>query len=92
MIRAELDRLIHEPVSEEEILRSKNYLIGRHDIDLQRISSVNASMLFDEIYGVPFDETFQYKERIQSLHSKEVQVMAQKIFTQAPVISIVGRS
>src|SRR5690606_29108796 len=65
MMREQFDRLCDEKVGQEEFDRARRYLIGRHDIELQRNGSVAASLLFERIYGNPADETFRFFERLQ---------------------------
>ncbi len=90
MLRQEFDRLTQEKVSPSEIQRSVRYLIGRHDIDLQKTSSVSAAILFDDIYGLPADETFHFAKRLNSVTAEDIQTLAQKIFSQPGTLSVVG--
>lgn len=90
MMRDEFDKLMNDPVSDKEIARAKNYLMGHHDIHLQKNSAISSSMLFNEIYGLSQEEIFNYKKFIQGIAAKDVQRVAQKIFGQKHVISAVG--
>jgi zinc protease len=90
MMKIEFEKLMNDAVGAEELNRSKRYLIGRHDIDLQKTSSVSAAILFDSIYGLPADEAFQFPEKIEAVTPQSVQDLAQKIFSQHAVISAVG--
>ncbi|NQY99196.1 MAG: insulinase family protein [Bdellovibrionales bacterium] len=90
MMKIEFEKLMNEAVSKDELDRSKRYLIGRHDIDLQKTSSVSAAILFDSIYGLPADEAFQFPDKINAVTPQGVQDLAQKIFAQKAVISAVG--
>ncbi|MEO0336042.1 MAG: insulinase family protein, partial [Pseudomonadota bacterium] len=90
MMKIEFEKLMNEAVSADELERSKKYLIGRHDIDLQKTSSVSAAILFDSIYGLPADEAFQFPDKIQAVNPEGVQDLAQKIFSQHAVVSAVG--
>lgn len=90
MLNQEFSRLAHDQVSDLELERAKKYLIGRHDIDLQKNSAVSAATLFDEIYGVPYDETFKYPEKIAAIDSRRVRDLAERLFSEPPVVSAVG--
>lgn len=90
MLRTEFAKVCNERVSEGELERAKRYLIGRHDIDLQRNSAICSSLLFDEIYGVPYDETFRFAEKVNQVSVDNVRNLAQKILSQNEVISLVG--
>lgn len=91
MMKIEFQRLCDQRVPDSEIIRAKNYLIGRHDIDLQRNSAITAGILFDEVYDVDYTETFRYAERLSSVTSEQVQKLAQSLFVQPAVISAIGR-
>ena len=73
-----------------ELERAKRYLIGRHDIDLQRNSSISSSMLFNEIYGIPAEEMFKYSERLHHISAKEIRKLATDIFSQPNMTCVVG--
>ncbi|MEZ4870931.1 MAG: pitrilysin family protein [Bdellovibrionales bacterium] len=90
MMFDEFDKIQNVSVGESEMDRAKRYLMGRHDIDLQKTSSSASAILFDEIYGIPAEETFQYSERIKTVTSADVKKLANEIFSQPPVISRVG--
>jgi zinc protease len=90
MLRAEFDKLASERPSDAELDRAKRYLIGRHDIDLQRSSAIASSLLFNEIYGIDAEETFRYAERLAAVTADEVRALAQAIFSQPSALVAVG--
>ncbi|PIU00505.1 MAG: insulinase family protein [Bdellovibrionales bacterium CG10_big_fil_rev_8_21_14_0_10_45_34] len=91
MIHSELQRLVDDMVPSLELERSQKYLIGRHDIDLQRNSAIASSMLFDHIYGVPFNQYLNFSENIKKITAHEIKDLAQKLFTQSFVEVCVGQ-
>lgn len=90
MLREEFNQLSQERVSDDELNRAKQYLLGRHDIDLQRNSSIATSMLFDELYGLDFADLFRYRTYIESVTTEHIQRIARDIFTGPQVVSCVG--
>lgn len=90
MLHAEFTKLVEKDVPALEIERAKRYLIGRHDIDLQRNSSISSSMLFNEIYGIPAEEMFKYSEHLHPIGAKEIRQLAKDIFSQANITCVVG--
>lgn len=90
MMLIEFQKLVNEQVADAELERAKNYLIGRHDIELQKTSTLCAAFTYDGLYGIPVDETFRYPDRIRSVTSAKIQALAKKIFSQNHVISLVG--
>lgn len=91
MMREEFRKLIETPVSIAELERAKRYLIGRHDIDLQRSSAIGSSLLFNEIYGIEAEETFRFAERLSSVTPDDLQSVARQLFGEAAVFCAVGR-
>jgi zinc protease len=90
MLKAEFKKLTETKVSAEELVRAQRYLVGRHDIELQRKSSICSSLLFDDIYGLNYRESLDVAEQYFAITAEQVQKLAQKIFSQPAVISIVG--
>lgn len=91
MMRAELRKLADGKIPEAELERAKRYLIGRHDIDLQRASAIGSSILFNEIYGIEAEETFEYAERLKAVTAESVLSLAQSLFSQPAVLCAVGQ-
>jgi zinc protease len=90
MMKEQFDLLMDTKVEKEELLRAQRYLIGRHDIDLQRTSAVASSILYDEIYGNDSKESFKIAEKYFAVNAEQVQKLAKKIFQQKPVLVVVG--
>ena len=80
---------MNELVSEEELVNAKQNLIGKIDIQSQRNSSIANRMLFDEMYGMGFDERLKMRKKINSVTRSEIQALAKKIFSEKHLISIV---
>ncbi|MEZ0390821.1 MAG: M16 family metallopeptidase, partial [Pseudobdellovibrionaceae bacterium] len=90
MMKVEFEKLCEEMVSQAELERAQRYLAGRHDIDLQRVSAIAASILYDDIYGVPYDETFTLTEKYFSITPEDVMRVSRQIFRKPPVVSLAG--
>ncbi len=90
MMQAEFRKLMDHKVKEEELERAKRYVIGRHGIEMQKNSALTAAILFDEIYGLPHEETFHFEERIRSVTNDHILRVAEKVISQPPVIVSVG--
>ncbi len=91
MMLEQFSRLVEEPVSDGELQRAKRYLLGRHDIGRQRTGNIADSFLFDELYGLEFDESEKFSERLGSVTSGSIQAVARAIFSQHYSLSVVGR-
>ncbi len=90
MMNIEFRKLVDSKVGDAELERAKRYLIGRHDIDLQRSSAICSSILFNEIYGISSDEVFKYSEYLHEISAADVQKLASEIFSQPKVLAAVG--
>jgi zinc protease len=90
MLREQFKRVGGELIREDELARAQRYLIGRHDIDLQRNSAMAAALLFHEIYGIDFQETFLFPERIRAVTAHDVQRVARRLLAGPEILSAVG--
>lgn len=90
MLNIEFQKLVDKSVDEMELDRAKRYLIGRHDIDLQRNSAIGSAILFNDIYGVESQEVFDYAARLKPVTAKDIQKVAKEIFSQKSVLCAVG--
>jgi zinc protease len=90
MMLIEFNKLADVPVPESELERCRRYLIGSHDIDLQRKSSLATQILFEEIYGLDSNEIFQAEKIFRSISGQDIKKLASKLFDQKFVCSVVG--
>jgi zinc protease len=90
MLKAEFNKLVENKVSGDELKRAQRYLVGRHDIELQRKSAVGNAILFDDIYGLDYRDSLDVAEKYFAVSAEAVQRIAAQIFSQPEVISIVG--
>jgi zinc protease len=90
MLKVEFEKLVQHRVPEQELLRAQRYIVGRHDIELQKKSAVGNSVLFDRIYGLDPQESLDVADKYFAITSEQLQVLAQKLFAQPFVTSVVG--
>jgi zinc protease len=90
MMKIEFEKLVSEPVPQEELDRAKRYIIGRHDIDLQRTSSIASSILYEDLYGLDYTEIFHYKDFVSEISAEDVRRVAAEIFSGPTITAIVG--
>lgn len=90
MMREEFTKLAETEVSASELLRAQRYLIGKHDIELQKNSNITSAILFDHIYGVDFMENYRYAEFIRAVTPAAIQKLAADIFSKPSVSALVG--
>jgi len=71
-IKEQLELLLKEGVTDEEIERAQNYLVGSFEIGLQQNSSQAAKITFDELYGIGWEEYNAYPQKIYAVTKEEV--------------------
>nr|BFD68947.1 pitrilysin family protein [Bdellovibrio sp. HAGR004] len=92
MLKEEFNKLATTMVPAEELVRAQRYLIGRHDIELQRKGTIGNAILFDDIYGLDYRESLDVADKYFSVTAEDVRKLAQRIFAQPSVVSLVGPS
>jgi len=79
-VRAEIDGLLAKGVRPEELSRAKKYLIGTHEISLQRRSSVAAALSFHNAYGLDHKLHTEYSKRVSSVKNADVLRVLHRLF------------
>lgn len=77
-ILREFQLIRDEPVSNDELDRAKNYIIGNHEIDLQRNSAVAGTLAFNELFGYPMAEFRDFSKKIAQVSADQVHQVALK--------------
>lgn len=80
-IQGELNRILTEDVTEPELSRAKRYLIGTHEIALQRASARSGTMALNEAYGLGWDHHLHQAERIEAVTAATVREVANELLT-----------
>ena len=85
----EIKRLGTEPPTQDEIASAKRYLIGNHDIGLQRNSARAMSVALDELYGLGRGRSFEYGDRIDAVTREEIEaVVARYLRIEDMLVSV----
>lgn len=75
-IEEELARIAAVAVQKVELERAKRYLVGAHEISLQRRAALASTLAFHEAYGVGWDEYRRYAPGILAVSAADVQRVA----------------
>ena len=90
-ILAELNEVREKKVTPDEILRAKRSLIGGYELGLQEVSSQASDMANSELYGLGFDYSKRFADRIEAVTEDDILKAAREYLTlDAYTISIVG--
>ena len=77
-IKEELHKVCSQNIPRDELERSKRYLVGAHEISLQRRAALASSLSFHHCYGMGWDEYRRYAPGIMSISSADVRRVAEK--------------
>ncbi len=77
----EINKICTEPVSDEELDRTKKTLVGNRRISWQRNSSHAFEIAIDELYGLGYKTAYKYEENIMSVNKADITEIAKKYFT-----------
>lgn len=91
MFHEEFKKISTDLISDVELARAQKYLIGQHDIGLQRKSSICNLIAFDHFYGNDIHESLDIAKVYEKITREQVQQLAQRIFSKPYATSIVGR-
>jgi zinc protease len=75
-IQRELDRMRERKVPKVELERAQRYLVGAHEISLQRRAALASTLAFHECYGVGWDEYRRYAPAVLAVTADDVQRVA----------------
>ena len=90
-MKDQLQLIQNERVSKEELERAKNYIIGNHEIDHQKNSSIAMQLALNVLYGSGLEEFFHFQKNISKVTSKKVQEVANRYINLKKVIlGVVG--
>jgi zinc protease len=90
-LREQLERLRHDGVTDDEILRAKRLLLGRRDIALQNQGHRAAMLVHDHLYGLGDGHGEQWPARIESVGREAMErVIARWLDPQWEVVSMVS--
>jgi zinc protease len=71
-IRAEIDRLLADGVSDAEVERAVKYLTGAHAVAMQRRSTIASALAFHEAYGLGWKAWNRYPDEIGKVDAAAV--------------------
>ncbi|HJX31787.1 MAG TPA: pitrilysin family protein [Thermodesulfobacteriota bacterium] len=77
-IKKEIQKISQEKVNPKELERAQNYLVGNFSIEHQTNASIAADMAFNERYGLGYDYSEKYLDKILKVSGEDVQRAAKK--------------
>jgi len=87
----EIEEVRAHGVSVEEFDRAKKWMVGRYEIGLQSNAAYADKMMYNELQGMGYEETFREPEKIEAVTLEEVNRAARKVLhTDRYTIAIIG--
>jgi len=87
---AEIRRLQEELISEEELERAKESLIGSRWIEWQRGVNMAAEVAADELLGVGYTEVYEFERKVRQVSREDIRRVARKYLSRPYVAAVVG--
>jgi zinc protease len=88
--KVQLERLIHEPISPQELAEAQRNMMGRRHIGLETASQQAVTVLSNALLGRDIAYLQAYDERVLAVTARDIQRVAQKYLTQPSVLSLAG--
>jgi zinc protease len=73
----QIGRVRRDGVTDQEVARAKRYLVGNHDIGLQKNGSRSLSMGLDELYGLGYKRSTEFGEHIDAVTRQDIRRVAE---------------
>ena len=89
-LEGELYRLKKEVVSEKELFRAVEYMVGGHVTDLQRADSQAMTMALMEVYGFGYDDFLLYPDQVRAVTREDVRRVAERVLCEKPFVVTAG--
>lgn len=89
LVRAEIERLAQDPVSEDELQSMKNYLIGTYQSQLQTNAALAMTTALDDLYGLGHEYFKLFPEKIQAVTAADVTQMARKYLDLQKAVTVI---
>lgn len=89
-IKNELNSIIDEEMTKDELERAKQYIVGTYELESQRLGTLSSWYAFNELYGLGVKEVLLYPQKILAVTKEDIMRMAKKYFDlNAYVLSII---
>lgn len=88
-ILQEMEKVLETDVTEAELSRAKRYLIGSHEIAMQRASSRAGTMALNEAYGLGYDHHAGFEAKIEAVTASAIRSAAKDILRKDRSVRVV---
>jgi len=88
-LRAVLAGVIEHPITDEELKRAKEYILGTYEIGLQSYGAQASDLAFNELYGLGWDYGPKYLAGLNAVTAAEVQAAARRYLDLNHAVEVV---
>jgi zinc protease len=88
-LKREMLTMVETPPTEEETDRSKNHIVGSHEMDLQRSDAQAMTMALMELYGLGHDDFRSYPKLIEKVTPKDVHRVASRLLLEPLLCEVI---
>ncbi len=81
VLEQQINLLLAQGLTDEEVEQAKRYLIGEHRMSLQHLAGLAKRSCMDELYGLGFNAWTEYEDRISSVSLEQVHEVARQYLT-----------
>lgn len=89
IIHEHLDRLMKEPVGEEELQKAKDMVTTMHLLGLESLEAQARSAAINELLGLGYDYASRYPDLIRAVTAQDVQKLAEELLQARLVVRTV---
>jgi len=79
ILRDEITTITSAPISEDELRRAKVMAITAHELGQESAASQAQQAAYDELYGLGYDDSRHYGDRIEAVTAADVRAVAKRI-------------
>ncbi len=92
IIEAELEKLIKDAVSEQELERTKEMIITFHRMRMENLDAQAQSAALNEVLGIGWDYDNRYEELIRKVRAEDVKSLAARILSHRFLVRSLPRT
>ncbi len=90
-LKSHLERLATENVSDQELERARNAVLGARNIDSQYFHYQASQLAMSDLYGLDFDNFLKFDERVRAVSAEDIRsAYAYLLQHNPPVVAVVG--
>ena len=89
VLREQLERVVQDGFTAEEVEQAKRYLIGLHRMDLQHLAGLARQAALDELFGLGFDAWIAYEARVNAVTPELAHAAAKRYLTLGRLAQVV---